>query len=114
MAQKILKNCAKIVASVHKQIFSKDFLLRHRKAEKYFIRNVKLTFPVLIIFLMNLLKNSLQIELDQFFNLNSQNIISKPTVVKSAFTKARKKLSYTAFIELNELLVKETKENIIL
>ena len=114
MAQKILKNCAKIVSSVHKRIFSKEFLLRHRKAEKYFIRNVKLTFPVLIIFLMNLLKNSLQIELDQFFNLNSQNIISRPTVVKSAFTKARKKLSYTAFIEMNELLVKETKENIIL
>ena len=110
MARKILKICAKIVGNIKKRIFSKEFLSRHRKAENFFIRNVTLTFPVLILFLMNILKSSLQRELNQYFKLNSQSTIAKQIVVKSAFTKARKKFSYTAFIELNELLVEETKQ----
>jgi hypothetical protein len=36
--------------------------------------------------------------------------VAKNTVVKSAFTKARKKFSYTAFIELNEQLIKDTEQ----
>ena len=64
-----------------------------------------MTFPVLILFLMNLLKNGLQRELNHFFTLTSP--VPSQVVDKSAFTKARKKFSYTAFIELNELLLDE-------
>ena len=110
MARKILKICTIIVKNLKEKIFSEDFLSRHRKAENFFIRNVILTFPILIIFLMNILKSSLQRELNQFFKLTSYCPLSKNIVVKSAFTKARKKFSYTAFIELNEVLVEETKQ----
>ena len=55
LARKILKICTIIVKNLKEKIFSEDFLSRHRKAEKFFIRNVILTFPILIIFLMNIL-----------------------------------------------------------
>lgn len=110
LARKILKNCAKILMRLKETINSKDFLYRHRKSETHFIRNATLTFPILIFFLMNLLKSSLQRELNQFFNLDAGLPVAKNTIVKSAFTKARKKFSYTAFIELNEQLIKETEQ----
>ena len=55
--------------------------------------------------MINFLKQSLQSELDSFFQIvkNSQTPIR--TITKSAFTRARSKLSYEAFIELNQSLV---------
>lgn len=70
-----------------------------------------MTFPVLILFLMNILKSALQRELNPFFKLTlPQNLNATRGVVKSAFTKARKKFSYTAFIELNDVLIEETRQ----
>jgi hypothetical protein len=94
-----------------KIINSNDFLNRHRKAENYFIRKFTLTFPVLIIFLMNILRNSIQRELNQYFKIKENSLIADIKVTKSAFTKARKKFSYTAFIELNNHLINEVQQS---
>lgn len=110
LARKILKNCAKILKNVKELMYSKDFLCRHRKSKEHFTRKATLTFPILILFLMNLLKNSLNSELNQFLKLGTQCLDAKCRVVKSAFTKARKKFSYTAFIELNKRLNEETEQ----
>lgn len=55
--------------------------------------------------MLNFLKGSTDDELDAFFNLLQNDEADQPFVTKSAFSQARKKLKYDAFIELNQVLV---------
>jgi hypothetical protein len=84
---------------------SDDFKQRHRRSEKDFTRKRSLTFNLVILFLLNMVKRSLQDELDEFFKVLSGQAIALRMVSKSAFTQARQKLNYTAFIELNRTQV---------
>ena len=101
----LLKICANLIKFLNKSIFSEDFLSRHRRSEKDFVRDRLLPFHNMILFLMNLVKGSLQDELDYFFKAIHAEEISTRMVTKSAFSKARKKLHYQAFIELSRSLV---------
>lgn len=69
---------------------------------KNFVRERVLTFPVLISFLINLAKKSLQVSLNEFCKMSEL-----ACVTKQAFSKARKKLSPKAFVLLNRKLVEE-------
>src|SRR5665647_1866718 len=89
-----LKICANLIDFLNKIIFSKDF-----------VRERLLPFPNMIFFLMNMIKGSLQDELDYFFKAVHAEEVSTRTVTKSAFTKARKKLHHDAFVELGRNLV---------
>lgn len=97
-------SCTNLIKYLKNIIFSKDFLSRHKNSSKDFTRNRKLPFHTLILFLINLVKGSYQDELDRFF----QNIygfeVAKRIVSKAALSKARMKLGYEAFIELNRHL----------
>jgi hypothetical protein len=84
---------------------SDDFKQRHRRSEKDFTRKRSLTFNLVVLFLLNMVKRSLQDELDEFFKVLSGQAIALRMVSKSAFTQARQKLNYTAFIELNRTQV---------
>ncbi|MCX4025088.1 IS4 family transposase [Spartinivicinus marinus] len=86
-------------------MYSDAFCQRHRQDECNFIRSRKLTFPHLVLFLLNFLKGSADDELDGFFNLLQEEETDQPFVTKSAFTQARKKLKYSAFVELNQVFV---------
>lgn len=55
---------------------------------------------------MNLTKGSYQQELDNFFSTLDPDTPKTQIVTKSALTQARKQLSYTAFIDLNQQAVK--------
>jgi len=99
-----LKICAKLIRYLNKIILSEDFISRHRRSPKDFIRERFLPFHTMIFFLMNMIKGSLQDELDYFFKAVHAEEVSERTVTKSAFTKARKKL-HQAFIELGRNLV---------
>ena len=66
--------------------FSKDFKERHRQKPKYFTCQRCLTFTIIVIFLLNLVKRSLQDELDEFFKLLQGEEIAERVVTKSAFT----------------------------
>jgi len=57
---------------------------------------------------MNLLKGALQDELDNFFKQIHDHPTDVREVSKAAFSKARKNLKYTAFIELNQDLVTQS------
>ena len=98
-------SCAKLVNYLKNIIFSHEFLSRHRNSPKAFIRKRKLPFHTLIFFLMNLVKGSYQDELDRYFQTIHRFEVAKRIVSKVALTKARMKLGYTAFIELNLHLV---------
>jgi hypothetical protein len=99
------KICASLVLSLKKIIFSKEFWSRHREGAQDFIRTRLLPFPTLILLFINLLKGSIQDELDGFFQAIDQADIPERRVTSSAFCRARKKLKPEAFIELSRHLV---------
>lgn len=81
---------------------SDNFFHRHRTSKKVFIRTRSLSFLVVFLFLINLIKGSLQIELDNFFKTILHLELPFRKVTKSAFSQARKKLDHKAFIELDK------------
>ena len=62
-------------------------------------------FPMLILFLLGIVRSSLQNELDNFFKKVFGSEIAIVFMTKAAFTKARKKLKYQAFIELGKVML---------
>ncbi len=79
--------------------------MKFRKSDNDFTRNRKLPFYLLILFLLNMIRASLQNELDNFYKLIFNSEIAISYITKSAFTKARKKLKFQAFIELNNKMI---------
>jgi hypothetical protein len=86
-------------------IESLAFKERHRTSKTAFSRNRTLTFPIVLLFLLNLVKRALQDELDEFFKALAGSKVALRAVSKSAFCQARGKLGYGAFIELNQAQV---------
>mgnify|MGYP003933705911 CR=1 FL=1 len=78
---------------------------RHKKSPSDFSRDRKLPFPLLVSFLINVVKNSYQIELNSFFKALGNWTTAVKYVSKAALCKARKKLQSSAFVELNRHLV---------
>jgi len=58
-----------------------------------------------MLYLLNLRKQSNQIELDQFFKIIDNKEKASQVITKSAFFQARKQLSHTAFTALNHQLI---------
>lgn len=87
------------------KLMSEEFLQRHRRSPKDFSRDRILTFSIVILFLLNMIKRALQDELDEFFKLLQPGQVAERRVTKSAFCQARLKLKHTAFIELNQTQV---------
>jgi hypothetical protein len=97
--------CVGLLESLKSLLLSPDFKSRHRRREKDFTRKRCLTFVIVAIFQLNLIKRALQDELDEFFKLLKGEEVAVREVTKSAFCQARKKLKYEAFIELNQTQV---------
>jgi hypothetical protein len=98
------KICAELFRFIKQIINSTDFIHRHRQKPTDFSRNRKLPAQTLIAFLLSFLRGSYQNELDRFFYTLNRSDTIKRVVSKAAFTKARMKLKYQAFIELNHKL----------
>jgi hypothetical protein len=81
-----------------------DFCVRHRHREKDFTRERVLTFPVVVLLLLQKTTQSLQRHLQSFFREMSNNLQSV-SVTAGGWTQARAKLRHTAFIELNQAVV---------
>jgi hypothetical protein len=81
------------------------FMCETRTKQTYFTRSEvsKLGFKNIIVFILNFVTKSLQIELDDFLNLTNGSDIS---VSKQAFSEARKKISPTAFIKMTDGILK--------
>ena len=95
------ESCTNIVELIKDLIFSDDFCSRYKKSPEFFTRERVLTFPTLIFFMINFRNGSNQNELDNYFKALNNLECAERIVSKSAFTKARAKLDYHAFIELN-------------
>lgn len=105
LAQNLLsKICAKLIEFLKKIITSKEFIARHRQSDSDFTRKRKMPFHLLIVFLLNALRGSYQDQLDRFFKILFRLDVANRVVSKAALTKARMKLKYQAFVELNQQL----------
>mgnify|MGYP000107874097 CR=1 FL=1 len=101
----IFNTCAKAIEFIKQIITCPEFIARHRFNPKDFTRQRKLPFHVLVVFLVNLVKGSYQDELDKFFKTLCRFDVAKRVVSKAAFAKARMKLKFEAFVELNLQLI---------
>lgn len=101
----ILKSCAKLVVFLKKIIIAPDFVSLHRQTQNDFKRNRKLPFHVLIGFLINFVHGSYQDELDKFFQTICRFDVAQRIVSKAALSKARMKLKFEAFIDLNHQMI---------
>lgn len=81
------------------------FMCETRMKKSYFTRigSSKMGFKNIIVFILNFVTKSLQIELDDFVNLTNSSDVN---VTKQAFSEARKKISPTAFIKLTDGILK--------
>ena len=105
MEPEIEKRYEGLIEHLKELLESDDFMKRHRQTEKAFTRRRCLTFIIVILMLINMVKRALQDELDEFFRALNGDKVAQRQVSKSAFSQARQKLKYTAFIELNEAQV---------
>ena len=101
----LFKICAELIEFLRKIIISQEFLTRNRQSEKDFSRQRKLPFHLLIAFLINFVRGSYQDELDKFFKVLHRSDVPQRVVSKVALAKARMKLKFQAFIELNNHLI---------
>jgi DDE family transposase len=92
------------IAQVRARIFAADFCARHRTSTTDFTRQRLLSFPIVMLLLLQKTTKSIQRHLHVFFHqLRPQQ--GAPTVSAGGWTQARAKLSHTAFIELNQQIL---------
>lgn len=100
-----IKQSYAIIKKIKNLINNRKFMESNRFSDKDFTRKRKLPFVKLVLFMLNLIKQTLQKELTQFMNLFSPT--TDKHISKSAFCQSRLKLKPKAFVELNNLLVHE-------
>ena len=97
------KSASFIVKRIKNKLNSAIFVIENKMSKKDFTRERKMPFVSLVIFMLNIVKQTLQKELTQFFSLISKD----KNITKSAFCQSRLKLKHTAFIELDNILLEE-------
>ncbi len=93
-----------VVQRVRALLVDDGFKARHRTQAKYFTRMRVLTFPVVILLILQKSVKGMQLVLNEFFGK-----LKRLPVSSSAFTQARSHLSHTAFVELNQQAVVEVR-----
>lgn len=101
MSPETATNYVGLLTHLRGRLESEEFLKRHRKNKQDFTRKRCLPFVFVVLLLINMMKRSLQDELDEFYKALSQEKVASRVVSKSAFSQARQKLKASAFVELN-------------
>ena len=96
-----------LIQKLRRQLCDLQFSRRHRVRPEDFTRERQLTFPVVMLFVLQKTVKSIQRHLHEFFNELAGDQLFEP-VTAGAFTHARAKLKHTAFIELNQTTVLPT------
>ncbi len=91
-----------LLNELREQIESEQFVQEHKEKPTDFTRQRCLSFAMVVLFLINMVKRPLQDELDEMFRALQGEKIALRQVSKSAFCQARKKLKPSAFIALNQ------------
>jgi len=83
------------------QLCDAEFVARNRARAQDFTRQRQLTFPIVMLFVLQKTVKSLQRHLHEFLDELARGELFEP-VTAGAFTHARAKLKHAAFIELNQ------------
>ncbi len=89
-----------LIHALRTKLRDENFLARHRVRPQDFTRQRQLTFPVLMLFVLQQTIKSIQRHLHEFLDDLARGEIFEP-VTSGAVTHARAKLKESAFIELN-------------
>jgi hypothetical protein len=102
------KTALRLIEAVRQTLCGPAFLARHRTHPHAFSRRRRLTFPRVMLFILQKGLRSLQGRLMDFFEALAGQGEPLAPVTAGAWSQARAKLSHTAFIELNEEAVLAT------
>lgn len=87
--------------NINTNLDEEDFKRRNTNGSKGFVRTRILTFKITFLFISQLLKRSLQRELNDFFGKLNATDYSIQHVTKGAFLQDRSKLKHEGFVELS-------------
>lgn len=93
-----------LVEQLRGKLHDAEFKARHRVRPEDFTRHRQLTFPVIMLFVLQKTVKSIQRHLHEFLGELAAGAVFEPATA-GAFTHARAKLKHTAFIELNQQVV---------
>lgn len=93
-----------LIERLRRLLCDADFRAHHRVRPEDFTRQRQLTFPVVMLFILQKTAKSIQRHLHEFLDQLAGEELFEP-VGASAWTHARAKLKHTAFIELNRACV---------
>ena len=93
-----------LIRKLRRQLCDLHFTQRHRVRPEDFTRERQLTFPVVMLFVLQKTVKSIQRHLHEFLNELAGDGVFEP-VTAGAWTHARAKLRHTAFIEMNQTTV---------
>jgi hypothetical protein len=96
-----------LIEALRAKLRDQNFLARHRVRPQDFTRQRQLTFPLLMLFLLQQTLKSIQRHLHEFLDELAQGQIFEP-LTSGAVTHARAKLKESAFTELNQECVLPT------
>jgi hypothetical protein len=102
--ESIPTHVTELIQNLRRQLCDRLFIQRHRVRPEDFTRERQLTFPVVMLFVLQKTVKSIQRHLHEFLNELAGDGVFEP-VTAGAWTHARAKLKHTAFIELNEATV---------
>lgn len=94
-----------LIESLKNLIHSENFRDQNKENENDFIRSRLLPFHRLIFFLLNMNNSSYQTELDGFYKALFHLEIAERFIYKGNLSKARAKLKYDAFVDLNDHMI---------
>jgi hypothetical protein len=92
------------MASTNSKAILEDYIFKctNRKSPEDFSRERNMGFKETMLFMLNMVKKALQVELNNFF----EEILKRDEVVsKQAFSEARNKIKPEAFIQLNDAII---------
>lgn len=104
------KNSLLILEKLKETIFSKEIILKYRNNKTDFTRKRKQPFGQMLLFMFNLVKKTLVIEIDNFVKFLNSKIDSEEVkdFTKSAFVQKRMKINPEVFKHLSEVIVENT------
>ena len=86
------------ISVIRDHLHDPEFKEEHRTNPKFFSRNYKINFIVVILLILRKSVKSIQLVLNEFFKDLGNGVLA----TNSAFTQARRHLRYQAFIALNQ------------
>jgi hypothetical protein len=97
----------KVTETIKEQIQSQEFLDSARQKAEYFTRKRKMPFTKLVVFMLNMLKSSIQVCLDNFLEKTGAEEIH---MKQQSFSEARQKIRWQAFQSLFKTIVNSIYE----